>query len=146
MSQFFCLSLPAQCECCHFFLLIFILHKLCFVFSVFYHPLSFSLFLPFFLFCFIHVINLLSFSLSSFVFLSFYLSIFLFFYFSFLISFFLSLILSFCLTFLSVFLPNSFLCWDHWNGDMMTMIDAALLCSSRAGSDLGHECIEGLLL
>ena len=33
----------------------------------------------------------------------------------------------------------SFLCWDHWNNDMKPTLDTALLCSSRAVSDLGHE-------
>ena len=47
----------------------------------------------------------------------------------------------------SAFLQNYFLCWDCWNGDMMPTLDAALLCSSRAGSDLGRESgiIEPLL-
>ena len=40
---------------------------------------------------------------------------------------------------LSAFLRNCFLCWDHWNGDVMPILDAALLCSSRADTDLGHE-------
>ena len=40
--------------------------------------------------------------------------------------------------FLSSFLRNSFLCWDRWNGDVTPTLDAALLCSSRAGSDLGR--------
>ena len=40
---------------------------------------------------------------------------------------------------LSAFLRNWFLCWDRWNGDVMPTLDAAPLCSSRAGSDLGHE-------
>ena len=39
----------------------------------------------------------------------------------------------------SAFLRNFFLCWDCWNGDMMPTLDRALLCSSRASSDLGHE-------
>ena len=41
--------------------------------------------------------------------------------------------------FLSPFLRNCFLCWDHWNSDVMPTLDAGLLCSSRAGSDLGSE-------
>ena len=40
---------------------------------------------------------------------------------------------------LSAFLRNCFLCWDRWNSDLTPTLDAALLCSSRAGSDLGHE-------
>ena len=40
---------------------------------------------------------------------------------------------------LSALLRNCFLCWDRWNGDMMPTLDAAQLCSSRVGSDLGHE-------
>ena len=40
---------------------------------------------------------------------------------------------------LSALLRNSFLCWDSWNVDMTPTLDAALLCSSRAGSDLGRE-------
>ena len=39
--------------------------------------------------------------------------------------------------FFSAFLQNCFLCWDSWNGDMMPTLDAALLCSSKTGSDLG---------
>ena len=31
------------------------------------------------------------------------------------------------------------MCWDGWNDDVMPTFDAALLCSSRAGSDLGRE-------
>ena len=38
---------------------------------------------------------------------------------------------------LSAFLRNCFLCWDRWNGDVTPTLDAALLCCSRAGSDLG---------
>ena len=34
---------------------------------------------------------------------------------------------------------NCFLCQDCWNGDVMPTFDAALLCSSRAGADLGQE-------
>ena len=30
---------------------------------------------------------------------------------------------------------NCFLCWDRRNGDVMATLDAALLCSSRAGSN-----------
>ena len=41
--------------------------------------------------------------------------------------------------FLSAFLWNCFLCWDHGNGDMPPTLDMALLCSSKAGSDLGLE-------
>ena len=41
--------------------------------------------------------------------------------------------------FLSAFLRNWFLCWNHWNGDVTPTLEAALLCSYRAGSDLGHE-------
>ena len=40
---------------------------------------------------------------------------------------------------LSPFLQNCFLWWDLRNGDMTPTLDAALLCSSRAGSDLGRE-------
>ena len=40
---------------------------------------------------------------------------------------------------LSAFLGNCFLCWDRWNGDVMPTLDAALLCSSRAGLDPGRE-------
>ena len=40
---------------------------------------------------------------------------------------------------LTAFLQNCFLCWDRWNGDVRPTLDMALLCSSRAGSDLGHE-------
>ena len=40
--------------------------------------------------------------------------------------------------------PNCFLCWDRWNGDLMPTLDAALLCRSRAGSNLGRE--SGLVL
>ena len=40
------------------------------------------------------------------------------------------------LPFLSAFLWNCFLCWDRWNGDVTPTLDAALLCSSRAGSDI----------
>ena len=38
--------------------------------------------------------------------------------------------------FLTAFLQNCFLCWDRWNGDMTLTLDAALLCSSRAGSEV----------
>ena len=41
--------------------------------------------------------------------------------------------------FISALLRNCFPCWHHWNGDMMPTLDAALLCSSRVGSDLGRE-------
>ena len=41
--------------------------------------------------------------------------------------------------FLSTFLWNCFLCQDRWNGDVMPILDGALLCSSWAGSDLGRE-------
>ena len=34
---------------------------------------------------------------------------------------------------------NCFLCQDRWNGYMTPTFSAALLCSSRAGSDLGCE-------
>ena len=44
---------------------------------------------------------------------------------------------------LSTFLRNFFLCWDRWNGDVTPTLDAALLCSSRAGADLG--CDSGLV-
>ena len=37
------------------------------------------------------------------------------------------------------FLLNYFLCRDRWNGDVTPTLDVALLCSSRAGSDLGRE-------
>ena len=49
---------------------------------------------------------------------------------------------------LSAFLRNCFLCWDHWNGDVMPTLDAALLGSSRVGSDLGRESrmVEELLI
>ena len=40
---------------------------------------------------------------------------------------------------LSAFLLNCFLCWDRWNGDMTSSLDAAMLCSSKAGTDLGCE-------
>ena len=40
---------------------------------------------------------------------------------------------------LSAFHRNCFLCQDRWKGDMIPSLDAALLCSSRAGSDLGRE-------
>ena len=40
--------------------------------------------------------------------------------------------------FLSAFLRNFFLCWDGWNSDVMLTLDAALLCSSWVGSDLGR--------
>ena len=40
-------------------------------------------------------------------------------------------------TFLSAFLRNCFLRWDCWNCDVTPTLDADLLCSSRAGSDLG---------
>ena len=39
--------------------------------------------------------------------------------------------------FFSSLLRNCFLCWDRWNGEVT--FDAALLCSSRAGSDLVRE-------
>ena len=39
--------------------------------------------------------------------------------------------------FFSNLLQNCFLCWDHGNGDVTPKLDAALLCSSRVGSDLG---------
>ena len=42
------------------------------------------------------------------------------------------------------FLRNCFLCWDHWNDDVTTSLDAALLCSSRAGSFLA--CVSGLTM
>ena len=38
---------------------------------------------------------------------------------------------------LSAFLQNCFLCWDSWNDDVPPTLDAALLCSSRAGFDMG---------
>ena len=41
--------------------------------------------------------------------------------------------------FLSALLQNCFLCWGHGNGDVPPRLGAALLCSSRAGSDLGLE-------
>ena len=41
--------------------------------------------------------------------------------------------------FLSVLLQNFFMCRDRCNGDMRPTLDTALLCSSRADSDLGHE-------
>ena len=41
--------------------------------------------------------------------------------------------------FLSALRWNCFLCWDCESGDMPSTLDAALLCSSRAGSDLGLE-------
>ena len=40
---------------------------------------------------------------------------------------------------LSALLQNCFLCWDRGNGKVPPTLDAALLCSSRAGSDLGLE-------
>ena len=42
------------------------------------------------------------------------------------------------LTFLIFLLWNCFLCLDCWNGDVTPTLDEALLCSSRAGSDLGR--------
>ena len=39
--------------------------------------------------------------------------------------------------FLSALLRDCSLCWDHWNGTVTPTLDAALLCSSRAGTDLG---------
>ena len=54
----------------------------------------------------------------------------------FLVSQFIIIIIFFLL---SIFLQNCFLCRDCWNGDVMPTLDAALLCSSRAGSDLGRE-------
>ena len=44
---------------------------------------------------------------------------------------------------LYAFLRNCFLCWDLWNGDVMPTLDAALLSSMRAGSDLGR--VSGLV-
>ena len=44
--------------------------------------------------------------------------------------------------FLSPF-RNCFLYWDLWNGDVMPTLDEALLCSSRAGADLGR--VSGLV-
>ena len=41
--------------------------------------------------------------------------------------------------FLSDLFRNCFLRWDHGNGDVPPTLDAALQCSSRAGSDLGLE-------
>ena len=41
--------------------------------------------------------------------------------------------------FVSVLLQNCFMCRDQCNGDMRPTLDVALLCSSRAGSDLGCE-------
>ena len=41
--------------------------------------------------------------------------------------------------FFFAFLQNCFLCWDRWNGDVTPTLDMALLCSSRAGTDLGRE-------
>ena len=38
----------------------------------------------------------------------------------------------------SGFLRNCFLCRDCWNSEVMHTLDVALLCSSRAGSDLGR--------
>ena len=38
--------------------------------------------------------------------------------------------------FLYAFLQNCFLGWDHWNGVVTPTLDVALLCNSRAGSDL----------
>ena len=43
------------------------------------------------------------------------------------------------MVFLSTLFRNCFLCWDHWNGDVPPTPNAALLCSSRAVSDLGLE-------
>ena len=40
---------------------------------------------------------------------------------------------------LSAFLRNCFLCWDCWYSDMTHALEAALLCSYRAGTDLGRE-------
>ena len=45
--------------------------------------------------------------------------------------------------FLSALLRNCFLHYDCWNGDARPTLDAALLCSSRADSDLG--CVFGLV-
>ena len=42
------------------------------------------------------------------------------------------------LFFLSALLRDCSLCWDRWNGTVMPTLDAALLCSSREGSDLGR--------
>ena len=33
-------------------------------------------------------------------------------------------------------LRNYFLCWNHWNGDVTSRLDAVMLFSSRAGSDI----------
>ena len=41
--------------------------------------------------------------------------------------------------FLSALLRSCFLCWDRWNGEVTPTNDAALLCSSRVGFDLGRE-------
>ena len=57
------------------------------------------------------------------------------------VNFFIFLFLNFLL---STFLWNCFLCWDRWNGDLPPTLDTALLCISRAGTDLGHE--SGLVL
>ena len=40
--------------------------------------------------------------------------------------------------FLSTLLQDCSLCWDCWNGTVAPTLDAALLCSSRAGTDLGQ--------
>ena len=52
---------------------------------------------------------------------------------------FYNLIITLSGLFLSALLRNCFLCWDHGNGDVPPTFGAALLCSSRAGSDLGLE-------
>ena len=40
---------------------------------------------------------------------------------------------------LSTLLQNCFLYWDRGNGGVPPLLDAALLCSSKEGSDLGLE-------
>ena len=40
---------------------------------------------------------------------------------------------------LSALLQNCFLSWDRWNDNVTPTLDAALLCNSRVGSNLGHE-------
>ena len=50
---------------------------------------------------------------------------------------FYNLIITLSGLFLSALLRNCFLCWDHGNSDVPPTFDAALLCSSWVGSDLG---------
>ena len=43
-------------------------------------------------------------------------------------------------------LQNFFLCWDRWNGEVMPTLYAALLYSSRVGSDLSRMLLSALSL